>query len=301
MEDEPQVESYVDETVPFMVRQATDKAVLLGDGTAPNILGLLNVSNLQDIDWTTTGSGATKVRSKPLNILRRAKTLIRFGGRSMATHFLLNPYVWDDIVLSESSAGGYYYGTPQNDFVDRVWGLPVILTDHLVSTLTADDVNGVVGDFSPMWIQLRMRRELETEWGYINDDWVKEIEESALGRYQADWPTTRHNLLYPPTAGWPRLLAGSKVWVEVTRGVPFPEWVDWPGAPPAADASQADREAYAERYGAYITAVSSPLHGLRQAVILRVREHYNGDEQRTSAIRNAYDALVARWRRYDRG
>ena len=175
MEDEPQVESYVDETVPFMVRQATDKAVLLGDGTAPNILGLLNVSNLQDIDWTTTGSGATKVRSKPLNILRRAKTLIRFGGRSMATHFLLNPYVWDDIVLSESSAGGYYYGTPQNDFVDRVWGLPVILTDHLVSTLTADDVNGVVGDFSPMWIQLRMRRELETEWGYINDDWVKEI------------------------------------------------------------------------------------------------------------------------------
>ena len=99
-----------------------------------------------------------------------------------------------------------------------------------------------------------MRRELR-----IPPDGV--IEESALGRYQADWPTTRHNLLYPPTAGWPRLLAGSKVWVEVTRGVPFPEWVDWPGAPPAADASQADREAYAERYGAYITAVSSPLHG----------------------------------------
>ena len=82
------------------------------------------------------------------------------------------------------------------------------------------------------------------------------IEESALGRHQADWPTTRHNLLYPPTAGWPRLLAGSRVWVEVTRGVPFPEWVDWPGAPPAADASPADREAYAERYAAYVTPLT---------------------------------------------
>ena len=26
-----------------------------------------------------------------------------------------------------------------------------------------------------MWIQLRIRRELETEWGYINDDFIKEI------------------------------------------------------------------------------------------------------------------------------
>lgn len=175
MEDEPQVESYLNDTLPFMVRQAVDLATLKGDGTAPNLLGLLNVTGIQDIDWTTTGSGATLARSKPLNVLRKAKTLIRFAGRSMATHYVLNPSVWDDIVLAESSAGGYYLGSPQNDFTERVWGLPVVLSDHLVDTKTSDDVNGLIGDFSPMWIQLRLRRELETEWGYINDDWTKEI------------------------------------------------------------------------------------------------------------------------------
>ena len=121
-----------------------------------------------------------------------------------------------------------------------------------------------------------------------------------LGRLQSDWPTTRRNWLYPPVAGWLPVLAGSRLWLDVTRGMPFPEWVDWPGAPPAADAVQADQEACATRYAAYAAAVSSPLHGLRQAVILRVREHYNGDERRAGSMRNAYDALIDRWRRYDR-
>ncbi|WP_425154857.1 phage major capsid protein [Candidatus Palauibacter sp.] len=172
LEDEPQVESYLNETVPFMVRQLTDELLLTGDGASPNPLGLLGVSGLQDIDWTVESAAL----SKPLNTLRRAKTKVRYGGRAMATHYVLNPDIWDDIVLSESASGGYYYGTPQSDFVERAWGLPVVLNDHLEGAIdTADDVNGLCGDFSPMWIQLRVRRELETLWGFINDDFIKEI------------------------------------------------------------------------------------------------------------------------------
>ena len=126
------------------------------------------------------------------------------------------------------------------------------------------------------------------------------ITDVELGRLQSDWPTTRRNWLYPPVAGWLPVLAGSRFWLDVTRGVPLPEWVDWPGAPPAANATETDLNAYAADYAAYAAAVSSPLHGLRQAVILRVREHYNGDERRAGSMRNAYDALIDRWRRYDR-
>ena len=122
-----------------------------------------------------------------------------------------------------------------------------------------------------------------------------------LGRLWSDWPATRRNRLYPPEAGWVPVLAGSRLWLDVTRGVPLPAWVDWPGAPPAADAVQTDQDTYAAAAAAYATAVSSPLHGLRQAVILRVREHYNGDARRAGSMRNAYDALIDRWRRYDRG
>ena len=127
------------------------------------------------------------------------------------------------------------------------------------------------------------------------------ITDVELGRLQSDWPTTRRNWLYPPVAGWLPALAESKLWLDVTRGVPFPEWVDWPGAPPDTDAVETAQNAYAAAFAAYAAAVSSPLHGLRQAVILRVREHYNGDERRAGTMRNAYDALIDRWRRYDRG
>ena len=127
------------------------------------------------------------------------------------------------------------------------------------------------------------------------------IADTVLGRLWSDWPATRRNRLYPPVGGWVPVLAGSRLWLDVTRGVPFPAWVDWPGAPPAADAVETAQSAYAAAYAAYAAAVSSPLHGLRQAVILRVREHYNGDERRAGSMRNAYDALIDRWRRYDRG
>ena len=125
--------------------------------------------------------------------------------------------------------------------------------------------------------------------------------DTVLGRLQSDWPATRRNWLYPPEAGWLPVLAGSMLWVDLTRGVPFPPWVDWPGARPEPTADQAVLDAYNTRQAAYAAAVSSPLHGLRQAVILRVREHYNGDERRAVSMRNAYDALIDRWRRYDRG
>ena len=139
-----------------------------------------------------------------------------------------------------------------------------------------------------------------TSGGSLRDEPDGVIAGSDLGRLQSDWPATRRNWLYPPEAGWVPVLAGSRLWLAVTRGVPFPAWVDWPGAPPA-DATQTDQDTYAGAYAAYAAAVSSPLHGLRQAVILRVREHYNGDERRAGSTRNAYDALIDRWRRYDRG
>ena len=139
-----------------------------------------------------------------------------------------------------------------------------------------------------------------TSGGSLRDEPDGVIAGSDLGRLQSDWPATRRNWLYPPVGGWVPVLAGSRLWLDVTRGVPFPAWVDWPGAPPA-DATQTDQDTYADAYAAYAAAVSSPLHGLRQAVILRVREHYNGDERRAGSTRNAYDALIDRWRRYDRG
>ena len=172
LEDEPQVESYLTETLPFMVRQATDKLALIGTGTAPQPTGLNVVTGVQTYAWTIDSN---RVRTKPLNVIRRAMNKVRFEGRAMATDITLDPDIFLDIVLSETTAGGYYYGSPQNDFVERIWGLPVAQSDHFSDAKAATTIGGIVGDFRPIWIQLRMRRELDVEWGYIDKDFIKDV------------------------------------------------------------------------------------------------------------------------------
>ena len=66
-----------------------------------------------------------------------------------------------------------------------------------------------------------------TSGGSLRDEPDGVIAGSDLGRLQSDWPATRRNWLYPPEAGWLPALAGATLWLDVTRGVPFPS--GWTG------------------------------------------------------------------------
>ncbi len=172
--DEPQSRFYLDDRLMFMMRQHIDKQILLGDGTAPNLTGVLDYTASDEIQTESWTHGTGDALSKPMTTMRLAKTKVALGGRAMASHFVMHHTTWDEVATSESSAGGYYLGNPMADFSERIWGLPVVLCDALSDGTAEDDVNGLVGDFRN-FANLRVRRDFLTEVGVSNDDFLKGI------------------------------------------------------------------------------------------------------------------------------
>ena len=176
MADEGQVRSYLDMRLPFGVMQRADGQVIHGNGAAPNLKGILAEDDIQLFRVTT--SGTPKKIVKPWHRIREMKTKIRFTGRAFPTHALLNPIVWEEAILSESSAGGFYSGGPQRPEMDVAWGMRVVETDHLTDTVSGNGANnrmigGIVGDFTGMYIGMWVRHGVRTEAGLIGDDFKK--------------------------------------------------------------------------------------------------------------------------------
>ena len=77
LDDVAQAESYVNARLPFMIQQRLDGQLLTGNGTAPNLRGLNNVTGIQ-----TQAKGADPVP----DAIHKAMTLVRVTGRSRPTH-----------------------------------------------------------------------------------------------------------------------------------------------------------------------------------------------------------------------
>lgn len=174
LEDESQVRSATRNELGMMLRQRFDRQILLGDGTGVNLSGVLTTRNgaaVRRYNFATTGAGANRVRSDILKDLRKAKRQTRWASYSMPNVYLLNPVVWEGVALSETQSAGFYLGSPANNFVERIWGLPVVETDHIGDAVTSNALNGVVLDTA--WTRIWVRRGMHMEIGYNNDDFTK--------------------------------------------------------------------------------------------------------------------------------
>ena len=167
LEDEDQVRGYLDSRLSFMLRQKLDNQIMTGNGTAPNLAGFTDRTGLTSLDWTITAAA----RSDTLKDVRRAKTKVRFTGRAVASHAVLEHTIWDEIAESTHDAG-FYLGSPSDDFAERIWGLPVVQTDLLSSGVADADIGAVVGDFRN-FSNLFIRRDFRLDVGTSADDFLK--------------------------------------------------------------------------------------------------------------------------------
>lgn len=170
LEDVPQVEMYLNNRLPFMVRQRLDGQVINGDGTGVNLSGILDRAGILNEEQDGTAAAPTK----PLNSLLKAKTKVNFVGFAMANAYAINPNYWDQIALAETTAGGFYLGNPQNAFMPRIWGLPVAMANVLADGNADDEIPAFVGDFMN-FAYLGVRRDMLIEFGVSNDDFLKGI------------------------------------------------------------------------------------------------------------------------------
>src|SRR5262245_65216549 len=104
-----------------MVRRIEERQVINGNGTAPNIRGLLQRS----IQTQAKGAGT------PYDAIFTAMQKIRgSGGTGFAepTALWIHPQNWTPIKLGTETGGRYLYGGPAQEPGDTIWGLPVYQT-----------------------------------------------------------------------------------------------------------------------------------------------------------------------------
>jgi HK97 family phage major capsid protein len=147
LEDEPRARAYVNNRLPFMVRQRLDSQVLVGNGTDPNLRGILNVAGIQ-----TQAKGADPTP----DAVYKAMTKVRVTGRAMPGAFVTHPNDWQDVRLLRTADGIYIWGSPSEAGPERIWGLQVVQADAITEN------TGLIGDFAN-FSELAVRRGVEVK------------------------------------------------------------------------------------------------------------------------------------------
>lgn len=153
LEDVAMIESYINGRLAFGVRQRLDTQCMVGNGTAPNLRGILNTTGIQ-----TQAKGSDPA----MDAFYKAMTKTRLIGRAMPSHVCMHPNDWQGIRLTRTTDGIYILGNPNEAGVERLWGLPVVQNDAM------SEGTGLVGSFEPSWIMLFERRGIDIQVGYVN-------------------------------------------------------------------------------------------------------------------------------------
>ena len=170
LEDVEEVNAYLNDRLPLAVMQKVDEGVLNGNGAAPNIRGFYQTAGVQALNMQV-GADANKTPTQPFKDVFRAVTLCRLNGRTRPSHAVMHQSMWEQIVLAELDANGYFFGNPQEGYMPRAWGLPVVETD--IIGYAKGNTAGMVGDFR-MYSVIRVKRDLSVVVGLNDTDFAKD-------------------------------------------------------------------------------------------------------------------------------
>jgi len=126
LEDVDQIESYIDQRLRLMVNQRIDLQVLLGNGTAPNLLGTDNVTGINSI--------ARGNDSIP-DAIYKGIVEVQADGYANPTVIFIHPRKWRDVVLLKTADGQYIWGHPAMPGPKTLWGVPIVETTAITESL----------------------------------------------------------------------------------------------------------------------------------------------------------------------
>lgn len=147
LEDEPRTRGYIDNRLPFMIRQRLDLQILVGNGTAPNLRGILNVVGIQ-----TQAKGADPTP----DAIYKAIVKVEVTGGASANAVVMNPTNWQDVRLLRTADGIYIWGNPSDAGPERIWGLRVVRAQAETAG------TALVGDFAN-FVELAVRRGIDVQ------------------------------------------------------------------------------------------------------------------------------------------
>lgn len=139
LDDTAMLQSYVEGRLIDGLRREENDQLLNGDGTSPNISGILDQSGLQVLDQTYfTGAAVQNPGAggpENYNRILRAMTLIMTTGDSVATFIVVNPTDLE-VLLTLADTTDQYFGQGPfagSPFNRTIWGLQVVVTEDLAA------------------------------------------------------------------------------------------------------------------------------------------------------------------------
>jgi HK97 family phage major capsid protein len=175
MEDFAQLQSFLNAQLIWDVKTAEEIGLLSGNGTAPNILGLLNRSGLSTTfaarSNTANGLGTTSATTdNDMDAIYRMITQLRVNSFIEPDHIVVDAASWQTVALTKSTQGVYYAGGPfMNAGNPHLWGLPVVVTPRMPAG------TAVVGNFAVGGQIFRKGGITVEATNSNNDDFVKNL------------------------------------------------------------------------------------------------------------------------------
>ena len=157
LEDSAEAEALVNARLPFMVEQRLDSQIVNGNGTTPNLLGVLSATGLQ-----TQARGS----DPGMDAIHKAITLSRVTGRAMPNAIVMHSNNWQYLRLTRTADGIYILGNPSDNSIPRLWGLPVAYNEAITAG------TAVVGDFTNYCL-LAEKRGMTVDVGWINTYFIR--------------------------------------------------------------------------------------------------------------------------------
>lgn len=134
LSDAGQLRTLIDNFLRYGLMEEWEDQAVTGNGVGENFTGLDTVSGTLDQAWDTN----------ILTTLMKGKTKVRVTGRSIPTHYLLNPADWETIQLLQDNTAKFMFGGPQAVAQPTIWGLPVVECEAVPAG------SGWVGAFNQM-------------------------------------------------------------------------------------------------------------------------------------------------------
>lgn len=154
--------SYFSSELTQAIIAAENTQLLSGNGTAPNLQGVLTTTGV----LTRTQAAAPETA---IDTLELALNDLRVGSSfTEATGFVMNPNDWSAIRLLKDTQNRYLLGAPAESDGLMLWGKPVVLT----TSITAKTV--LVGDFASGG-QVRYRQGITLETQSAGTDWTNNV------------------------------------------------------------------------------------------------------------------------------
>ena len=132
LEDEAHARGYIDNRLPFMLRQRLDSQLINGDGSAPNLKGVLNTAGIQ-----TQAKGTDPTP----DAVYKAMTKVKVSGRAQPDYVVMHSNDWQKVRLLRTADGIYIWGSPLETGQPRIWGLPIVENDVIA------EGTALIGDF----------------------------------------------------------------------------------------------------------------------------------------------------------